>query len=424
MPKLIKDGLDRLISSIERISKAHQIEPKRLSVGEWEHNRTATDPSRAVVVRCGGWEKVRAEAQRQHEGGEKPPEPETKPEPAPDPVEGALKEAQDKRNSSKLRTTLKGVIEKNHLLEEALNVSLALSEHVTPLRPVKALEVKGERRRGTILACLSDLHLEEQILPESINGWNSYNLEIAKLRVKSFVEGVVWQVRKQQHTHDIDAFVLWLGGDIMSGFIHEELVETNTLSPVETVLFAYDLLCDEVIRPLLEELKVPRFVVLANYGNHGRDTKKKQHKKAAQHSYEWLLFHMIAKQFAGTQIEFQIAPGAHLYFQIYDLQFRFMHGDNVSYFGGIGGPLTPIHKALAEWNRTQHADVTVLGHFHKYMTLNYVIQNGCLSGFSEYALACKFPREPPLQAFVLIDSARGVCDSVGIWVQNRKKEGW
>ena len=80
----------------------------------------------------------------------------------------------------------------------------------------------------------SDWHVEEEVLPAKVQGRNKYTLDIAELRMKRFWDGIVelvWHHRSSK-TLAIRDMVLWLGGDLMTGHIHEEMLITSKLTPI------------------------------------------------------------------------------------------------------------------------------------------------------------------------------------------------
>src|SRR6185312_12666569 len=181
-------------------------------------------------------------------------------------------------------------------------------------------------REMTAVVGASDWHVEETVDPEAIAFRNKYNLEIAGQRIERFFNGIAWNIEHHRASrliviHDL---VLWLGGDLMSGYIHEELVENNQLSPTETILWLLPRL-NGGIRMLRERLDI-NVVVLCSYGNHGRTTHKPRISSGPQNSYEWLMYHNLARELADDKgIRFEITKSAHQYVQAYDKVLHFHH---------------------------------------------------------------------------------------------------
>ena len=63
----------------------------------------------------------------------------------------------------------------------------------------------------------------------------------------------------------------------------------------------------------------------------------------------------------------------------------------------------PMNKAIAGWDKAKQVELSVQGHFHQSLDGGRWIVNGCLVGYSAYALRIKASYTPPQQAFFLID---------------------
>jgi hypothetical protein len=297
------------------------------------------------------------------------------------------------------------------------------SEHkVDPIEPRE--RNRGPLREATALACASDWHIEEEVKPEQVAGRNRYNLEIAQRRMERFFEAVRFAIRFNRQIFKIRDLVLWIGGDIITNYLREEDVEANLLAPPRAIAFAVAHLAAG-IRHLLEDNDLERIVIPCNDGNHGRlDGKGKiKHRTRADNSLEWLMYTMLAREFASeTRIQFQIAAGEMLYLDIYGRTVRFVHGDIVHYAGGVGGVTIPLYKAVSRWDTVRRADLTVLGHFHQLTSLTDLIINGSLIGYSPYSLTIGARFEPPAQAFTILDPMRFKSVAMPLWVGDRSDD--
>lgn len=273
-----------------------------------------------------------------------------------------------------------------------------------PLAPIAPL-ADGESE-ATAFAIASDWHVEETVEGKTINHLNEFNLEIAEARIEKFFRSILRLVEIERAGTKIDHLVLALLGDLMTGYIHEELQESNGLSPTQTVLWLRRRIVAG-LRLLLKEGKFKRILVPCCYGNHGRTTKKPRHATGAANSYEWMLYHILKDDV--PEVEWGIADGYHLNLNVCGRIIRFHHGDNVMYSGGIGGLTIPMEKAIAGWNRgrEQAPYCDVFGHHHTAMQNPRFISNGSLIGYGPFSLAIKAGFEPPQQTFFLLDSKRG-----------------
>ena len=217
----------------------------------------------------------------------------------------------------------------------------------------------------------------------------------------------------------INDIVLWLGGDFISGYIHEELLESNYLTPIEATMFVMDALSSG-INYILKNTKC-RLTIPTSVGNHSRNSEKRKISTENKNSYEYLMYHMMRRQFAeNDRVNFIIEDGYLTYVDIYDYKIRFHHGHALNYGGGVGGVTIPVAKAISQWDKETKAYLDVFGHFHTLMmdtgTSKFVL-NGSLVGYSPFAVRIKAPYEPPKQAFFLIDKHRGKTISAPIFVR-------
>ena len=92
----------------------------------------------------------------------------------------------------------------------------------------------------TLLA--SDWHWGEVVDRKQVGGVNEYNLSIANRRAKSLIENTIKILRNEFSRKDIPGIVFALGGDMVSGDIHEELSRTNEQPIMPVVLDLYGVL--------------------------------------------------------------------------------------------------------------------------------------------------------------------------------------
>lgn len=271
------------------------------------------------------------------------------------------------------------------------------------------------KRQATALVACSDWHVGERVRASKVNGINAYDQHEAKRRASRLADAVQWLIEHHRNSFEIREVVVWLGGDLMTGELHLDQLQSNTISTPEEVLLVQELaggLLDQTLAiPGIESVRVP-----CSYGNHGRNKPKPTISTGAENSYEWLLYQQMARSYAGTRADFHVAAGEFTFLDVYKTRVRFTHGDAAKYGGGVGGIMIPINKAIAKWQTFQRADLTVMGHFHNYHSLPSLIVNGSLIGTSPYGMRVG-AHEEPIQAFCLIDSKRGPCQHTPIWVK-------
>lgn len=285
---------------------------------------------------------------------------------------------------------------------------------------------KGGRHEGAFVLLYSDLHPEETVEPGTVSGRNEFTPQIAVERNADLAIGARWMLdlyrERAGHGYKIRQVILAMLGDLITNTIHEELLESNALSPPEAVLLvermAMTIIDNLLADPLIEDLYIP-----TAHGNHDRITHKKRAKTQAVNSYSWLVYHHLASRYAHEpRVRFDIAKGSTLYTDIYGHRVRWTHGDDFKYGGGVGGLTIPLLRALPRWDSVVPAHLTCMGHWHQAMTHRSFVVNGSLIGYTAYAQQIGASFEPAQQVCFLLDARRGKR----LWttVQVQSTEGW
>jgi hypothetical protein len=262
----------------------------------------------------------------------------------------------------------------------------------------------------------TDWHVEETITLESTSEKNFFNLEEAERRIAKFYSKIVELIEWQNHLAPVCEIWHPLLGDLLTGYIHEELIETNSLSPTEACVFLQDKICSG-IDMLLRETRLPVYVPTC-VGNHGRTTIKKRIKTSYANSYEWLLYMTLAKRYEkNPRVQFMVGKGYHNIQTIMGRKVRFHHGDGLRYQGGVGGITIPVNKSIAQWNKACPVDFDIFGHWHSFLWgYNNWISCGSLMGYSEYSVEIKADFQHPTQTFIIMDRRYGLTQATPIFL--------
>lgn len=270
---------------------------------------------------------------------------------------------------------------------------------------------------------LSDLHWGEVVYPAQINNVNEYNVKIAHERMATLVDSAVHLLEIISPKLDYPGLVLPLGGDMISGNIHDELTATNELNSMPAVLDIYGVLVG-VIEALLVPFK--RLFIPCVSGNHGRDTRKIWSKDRHHTSFDWLLCRFLAKRFENDpRVTFFIPDGPDAYYKIYDHAYLLTHGDQFRGGDGMIGCLGPILRGDHK-KRSRNAqvdmeyDTMIMGHWHQYIHHGRVIVNGSLKGYDEYAYASSFGFESPQQALWLTHPKYHITYRMPVYVDQKQ----
>jgi hypothetical protein len=261
----------------------------------------------------------------------------------------------------------------------------------------------SNRHRSVAVAMASDWHFEEVVESEKVMGLNTFNLEIAHERAKKFFSGFVRLTDILRYSDEVAEGVLALGGDLVTGQIHEDLSQSNSLSTTEALIELQDVLTAG-IRFLLKDGGFKKLHIPCTFGNHGRTNHgRPMLKMAAENSYEWLLYHQLEREFRkDVRVQFDIRKSAYVPFEVYGYRMLLHHGDHVKGGQGIGGVMVPVQRKIHKLRDNFAFDCLLIGHFHQYQSARNCVMNGSLIGASEYGLSLGLAESTPSQAFFAI----------------------
>lgn len=277
--------------------------------------------------------------------------------------------------------------------------------------PKWVYEPRKAKAPGVPKLMLSDLHWGEVVRPSQIGGVNSYNLSIAHKRMRQIVETTIALCKILDPTMSYPGIVLPLGGDMISGNIHDELAASNELNTMPTLMDIYRVLV--AVITLMADTFEHVFLPCVS-GNHDRDTKKIWSKDRNHTSFGWLLYQFLAAHFENDKrVTFYIPDGSDALYRIYGTRYLLTHGDQFRGGDGIIGPLGPVTRGEQKKNTRNAAvgqdyDVMEFGHFHKRMLTARLRGNGSLKGYDEYAADNNFGFEPASQNFWVTHPDHGI----------------
>jgi hypothetical protein len=328
-----------------------------------------------------------------------------------------LEEHKLAREVNRLRSENRELLER---LAGAGDFMSALEGVAEPLEPVsfQARKPSTKAQPETAVLVLSDLQWGETIDLAVMDGLNSYNPKIARNRLARVFQ--VWADLLTSHWAGPppERIILVLGGDLISGEIHEELAKTNGLLSIPALRDCAAHICAG-IRLLREKVGVP-IDVLSVPGNHGRTTRKPESKLYAAHSYDTLCADIVELEFReGGKLPswltmWKPSSGDALIW-VYGYRVLITHGDRIGSRGGAGfvGTAATVARGFKKLvmdyaGRGITLDFIVCGHFHTALQLEEGICNGALPGPSEYSRDLRFRPRPAVQAFIALHPRRGV----------------
>ncbi len=275
---------------------------------------------------------------------------------------------------------------------------------------------------GRPVLMLSDLHFQEVVDPRTMNGVNEYNHDVSVRRFERVINRSAEWTKRYTAGLDFDGGMVMLGGDIVTGTIHEELQDTNDRTTPEAVVewapriaSALEYLADEwggqLVVPMVD-------------GNHDRVHKRKRMKQRAEEAWSWVLYNWVAHSLEDNEgITPLISSASELIVPLYDTHFLIEHGDEgvgPSAGSGIGGIFPPIarkvHKSQSKYaNWGQKFDWNLMGHWHQTTYGPNFIINGSLKGYDEYAMKKGFGFERPQQCLFVVTPENGITMKTEIY---------
>lgn len=293
-------------------------------------------------------------------------------------------------------------------------------------------EQKKAGAPGIPTLMLSDLHWGERVHKEQVGGVNEFNLAIARRRLRQVMDTTITLSRILDPGMSYPGIVLPLGGDMISGNIHDELSASNELNTMPTLLDLYKNLVPLIT---LAADTYGNVFLPCVCGNHDRDTKKTWAKDRQHTSFGWLLYQFLAIAFAADKrITFYIPDNADAMYQVQGLRMLLTHGDQFKAGDSIIGPIGPItrgeQKKLSMYSTVgAEYDVMAFGHWHQRIISPRLRGNSSLKGYDEYAKFGNFKFEPPSQNFWMTHPDYGITFDAPVYCdvikgRNRAKVEW
>ena len=285
-----------------------------------------------------------------------------------------------------------------------------------PLQPAR-FDIRPGRdgQAETIVLFLSDLHWGEHVDLGAMDGLNSYGLDIARARLKRWVEAVIDLATRHWSGPKPERIILILGGDLVSGEIHGELAKTNEAKAIPAVRDLVSHLAG-AISAIREAVSCPLDVISLT-GNHGRSTLKPEAKEMAETSYDSLVSDFLEMALANRKgVTFYAPPSPDAVFSVYGWRVLATHGDRIGSRGGQGfvGPAATaargMKRLIADYAaRGVHLDLIMIGHFHTPLQLEEGFVNGSLPGPTEYSRDGRFRPHSAMQLFLTMHPRRRVA---------------
>jgi len=239
-------------------------------------------------------------------------------------------------------------------------------------------------------------------------------------------------VELQRSYTNINKAIVWFGGDIVSGLIHDELIKSADITAVEQVAVAGYLLAQVVaeLSTVFDHIEV-----ITTVGNHGRLAKRKEYKFSVLENFDYIAYQICALALRKYRnVKFNISKAIFRFEDIAGWRFVFSHGDETRSWMSI--PFYGLKRDFANKNilnaylaglqtQVQPVNYKVVGHFHISGFIpeggGYIIMNGTLKGIDEYAFTHGWITRPS-QIIFGVHQEYGITWNYSIWLDVVKKE--
>lgn len=276
-------------------------------------------------------------------------------------------------------------------------------EQVIPVLPTvkvpKSPKISEKKTVESVALAAACWHIGETVDFGSMGGLNEYNFEIFTSRLQRMIEKAISFCHRNMKEHVFEEFHLMLLGDMVSGIIHDELLESNEMHIVDQTMVGA-LVTAQAIMDLARAF--PKVVVTGVPGNHGRTQKQKQYKDKGSKSFDYMFYNILAMMLKDQKnVEFNIPRSYWAILQIQGFNFQLMHGDTVRSWGGI--PFYGLNREMNKWTeihaiREQVMHYYVSAHYHTKAVLQSGvgerIMTGSLKGGDEYAIGLGLYSDP------------------------------
>lgn len=297
----------------------------------------------------------------------------------------------------------------------ALAIASAIAENVVSRPPLKVRKYPGSRAnpdvKGGILD-IGDIHWGEVVQARNTGGLFEYNTQIAADRLDYTLDTAI-EIAKG---HKLAGLSIILGGDLVSGAIHDDLNRHNEMMVAEQTVSCAETIYGGLEKVLSAGLKVD---VVSVSGNHGRTyfREKGYFKNKQQENYDWMVAKMLqahGKNQKGLDITIPETVWAIL--EVAGRRFLTTHGDTNKQQNSMGISFYAVEKEMRRLktmivdDTMEHHQDVISHHRHQQFMIpignTMFYNNGALKGPDEYGIMGLRPPEQAQQQMMIVESGQ------------------
>ena len=265
-----------------------------------------------------------------------------------------------------------------------------VKDSIVALPAVKVMEERVLEKKvpeETVVGLISDLHIGEKVSKEETRGLGGYNFDIFKKRFNFYIDKIIDFSQNKLQGYVFKKCNLVCLGDMVSGTIHEELLEMRDLSILDQAFLGARVI-GEGIRRVASIF--PSVEVDCVFGAHGRLFTKKRYKERYV-NWDEVLFRVLELLLKEQKNVKFVIPRS--FFEVIDIEgwkFLIYHGDDIKSWMSL--PYYGIERDVARfrdllYKSGEKFDYVLIGHFHEMAELGQVVVvNGTMKGADEFGM--------------------------------------
>jgi hypothetical protein len=330
------------------------------------------------------------------------------PTPQPDPIEVEKGRIERERKLRSERDAIKEIAGERSLREHLTRlIEDAAERFPAPPPPAPAKEQPGATTEGLLLF-LSDWHAYEIVKSSRVLGLNRFDADVLGRRAWKVTDAALGITsRLERGGWRFPALTVALGGDFVSGTVHEVEKHTDAPSIVQAV-WGTGLLLAHALRDLAA--RFPAVHCVGVPGNHGRlpDARKVPSKDPTR-SWDWLVYQIARLSLRDLDwVTWQVPDAYSAEFELAGSRFYLNHGHEIR--SNLSIPFYGIDRKVRNLRAVLNPAPAyyLFAHFHSPGSIRNYVVNGCLIGPTEYAVEGLGVAEPPSQWLLGVHPERGI----------------
>lgn len=317
---------------------------------------------------------------------------------------------------NELEAALKRSESERAVAENIRDSVFGLKDHdIAPPRWIQPIKPGKSRKVSMPVLLISDEQVGEEVVADEVEGINRYDHDVYVQRHTLCAQKLVEITEEHMGLKRPNAIIGFLG-DAISGEIHAELAETNSMQSVPSAALVVETRRNAIDFWLKH---FENLLIICIPGNHGRTTPKPRFKRYARMNYEtligWWLKSLYEKE---PRVKIVVPESGDYHLPVWGRGLFFTHGDRMGGLTGKGagmgfaGPVLPIVRGSKNIREQQasmgrRVDIIHVGHWHERGEAGGTFFNGSLAGYNEYAHGLRYRAAPAEQWLYFMNEEHG-----------------